>query len=88
MNWMRIMQAVHLPQALKHYVVVALLAASCAFDSRGIIVPTLESIDRVPQTSAPLVTAGNLWLIFVDDLHLDFPNTGRLRDLLRTISRE
>jgi hypothetical protein len=25
------------------------------------------------------------WMLFVDDLHLDFRNTGRLRDLLRTI---
>jgi hypothetical protein len=25
-----------------------------------------------------------MWLIFVDDLHLDFRNTGRLRDLLRS----
>jgi hypothetical protein len=26
------------------------------------------------------------WLIFVDDLHIDFPNTGGVRDLLRSIS--
>lgn len=28
------------------------------------------------------------WLIFVDDLHLDFVQTGRLRDMLRTIVKE
>jgi VWFA-related protein len=28
------------------------------------------------------------WLVFVDDLHLDFRNTGRLRDLLRLVSSE
>jgi hypothetical protein len=26
------------------------------------------------------------WLVFVDDLHLDFRNTGRLRELLRMVS--
>lgn len=30
---------------------------------------------------APAVT----WLVFVDDLHLDFRNTGRIRDLVRTV---
>jgi hypothetical protein len=29
-----------------------------------------------------------LWLIFVDDLHVDFRDTGRLRDLVRTIAKE
>lgn len=28
------------------------------------------------------------WLIFADDLHLDFRNTGRIRDLVRTIVKE
>ena len=28
------------------------------------------------------------WLVFVDDLHLDFRNTGRLRALLRLVSSE
>ena len=28
------------------------------------------------------------WLIFVDDLHLDFRNTGRIRDLIRTVTKE
>lgn len=27
------------------------------------------------------------WLIFVDDLHLDFRNTGRIRDLVRKIAK-
>ena len=29
-----------------------------------------------------------IWLIFVDDLHVDFLSTGRLRGLLKTISSE
>jgi hypothetical protein len=32
--------------------------------------------------------AGVTWLIFVDDLHLDFLNTGRVRMLLRSIASE
>lgn len=33
-------------------------------------------------------TAGRIFLIIVDDLHLDFRNTGRIRDLFKKISRE
>jgi len=32
--------------------------------------------------------AGRIFLIFVDDLHLDFQNTGRIRDLFKKISKE
>ena len=32
--------------------------------------------------------AGRIFLIFVDDLHLDFQNTGRIRELFKKISRE
>ncbi len=32
--------------------------------------------------------AENAWLIVVDDLHINFANTGRLRDLLRTVAKE
>jgi len=32
-------------------------------------------------------TAGRIFLIIVDDLHLDFRNTGRIRDLFKKISR-
>jgi hypothetical protein len=42
------------------------------------------------QSPATVVVAPNpvTWLIIVDDLHLDFRNTGRLRDLLRRIVKE
>ena len=40
----------------------------------------------VPESA---VTQGVVtWLVFVDDLHLDFRNTGRLRDLLRMLPGE
>src|SRR5918996_6354085 len=38
-----------------------------------------------PQPVKPSETA---WLLFIDDLHLDFRNTGRLRDLLRLVTTE
>jgi VWFA-related protein len=44
----------------------------------GIILPTAR-----PRNDA----AGRIFLIFVDDLHLDFRNTGRIRDLFKRISR-
>ena len=33
-------------------------------------------------------TTGRIFLIIVDDLHLDFRNTGRIRDLFKRVSRE
>ncbi len=44
----------------------------------GIILPTAR-----PRNDA----AGRIFLILVDDLHLDFRNTGRIRDLFKRISR-
>jgi len=35
-----------------------------------------------------LGAADNAWLILVDDLHLSFTQTGRLRDLLRKVAAE
>jgi VWFA-related protein len=32
--------------------------------------------------------AGRIFLLFVDDLHLDFKNTGRIRDLFKKIAKE
>jgi hypothetical protein len=41
------------------------------------------------QSTAPASTNTPVtWLIFVDDLHLEFRNTGRLRDAIRTIAAE
>ena len=43
----------------------------------GIVLPASR-----PQND----TAGRIFIIFVDDLHLDFRNTGRIRDLFKRIS--
>ena len=45
----------------------------------GIILPPSR-----PTTDA----SGRIFLIIVDDLHLDFRNTGRIRDLFKRISRQ
>lgn len=45
----------------------------------GIILPPSR-----PRTD----TAGRIFVIFVDDLHMDFRNTGRIRDLFKQISKE
>jgi VWFA-related protein len=45
----------------------------------GIILPPAR-----PRSDA----AGRIFILFVDDLHLDFRNTGRIRDLFKRISKE
>jgi VWFA-related protein len=47
--------------------------------AEGILLPPAR-----PATDA----AGRIFMIFVDDLHLDFRNTGRIRDLFKKISDE
>ena len=45
----------------------------------------------VAAQSSPPAAAGRVpvtWLIVVDDLHLDFRNTGRIRDAIKTIAAE
>jgi VWFA-related protein len=48
--------------------------------------PTQEGI-ILPPSRPRNDTAGRIFLIIVDDLHLDFRNTGRIRDLFKRISR-
>jgi VWFA-related protein len=48
--------------------------------------PTLEGI-ILPPSRPRNDTAGRIFLIIVDDLHLDFRNTGRIRDLFKRIHR-
>src|SRR4029079_8328968 len=44
--------------------------------------PPMEGI-ILPPTKPTTDAAGRIWLIFVDDLHLDFRNTGRIKDLFK-----
>jgi len=58
--------------------VLNLQAAPPPPQQEGIILPTAR-----PRNDA----AGRIFLLIVDDLHLDFRNTGRIRDLFKRISR-
>jgi VWFA-related protein len=49
--------------------------------------PVAEGI-LLPPSRPTTDAAGRIFLIFVDDLHLDFRNTGRIRDLFKKISDE
>jgi VWFA-related protein len=42
----------------------------------------------LPPPRPPSDTAGRIFLFFVDDLHLDFANTSRLRQLFQKIAKE
>jgi VWFA-related protein len=82
------MRSGYLPRALKSYAVVAVLTAGCMLQSRGRVVAKPKRIGAV-TSSFPLqvsASSGNVWLIFVDDLHVDFRNTGGLKNLLKAIS--
>ncbi len=41
----------------------------------------------LPQSRPRTDTAGRIFLIIVDDLHLDFRNTGRIRDLFKRMTK-
>jgi VWFA-related protein len=49
--------------------------------------PTEEGV-ILPPSRPRNDTTGRIFLIIVDDLHLDFRNTGRIRDLFKRISRD
>jgi VWFA-related protein len=49
--------------------------------------PPMEGI-ILPASKPTNDAAGRIWLIFVDDLHLDFRATGRIKDLFKQISKE
>src|SRR6202040_1876149 len=42
----------------------------------------------LPRTRPRNDVSGRIFLFFVDDLHLEFHNTGRVRDLFKRISKE
>ena len=49
--------------------------------------PPMEGI-ILPASKPTNDAAGRIWLIFVDDLHLDFKNTGRIKALFKQIATE
>jgi VWFA-related protein len=42
----------------------------------------------LPQSRPATDASGRIFLIFIDDLHMDFRNTGRIRDLLKRIATQ
>lgn len=50
--------------------------------------PPVQEGVLLPPVRPPSDTSGRVFLIFVDDLHLDFRNTGRIRDIFTKISKE
>jgi len=59
--------------------VTNLLAAPPPPPPEGIILPPSKPIND---------TSGRIFLFFVDDLHMQFQNTGRIRDLFKKISKD
>jgi VWFA-related protein len=49
--------------------------------------PAMEGI-LLPPPRPTNDAAGRIFLIFVDDLHMDFRNTGRIRELFKKVSKE
>jgi VWFA-related protein len=49
--------------------------------------PVMEGI-ILPPSKPTNDAAGRIFIIFVDDLHLDFNNTGRIKELFKQISKE
>lgn len=73
-----------LSRALRHCA-VAMLVTGSAVSSGGAVASRSEPAGAAAQATAP---RGTTWLIFLDDLHLDFRNTGRLQVLLETVASE
>jgi hypothetical protein len=61
---------------------IAVLIVVCAAMARAVA----NAPDRPASQAQPVDAAANLWLIFIDDLHLDFRATGHLKDLFKQIT--
>jgi|RhiMethySRZTD1v2_1073278.scaffolds.fasta_scaffold14548_11 VWFA-related protein len=61
---------------------IAVLFLVCAAVGRA--VPNLHGTSQTPAVDPTTP----VWLIFIDDLHLDFPATGRLKDLFKKVTAE
>ena len=67
---------------------LALTAAACVMQSRGTVAPMHSGLAQPVSRPAATPQSGTLWVIFLDDLHVDFRSTGYLRTLLRTVCTE
>jgi VWFA-related protein len=63
-----------------------LVAVGCAAAATATL--SGAKMDRGPVQAPNNEITGNVWLIFIDDLHLDFPATGRHKALFKTVTTE
>jgi VWFA-related protein len=59
--------------------VTNLLEAPAAVAPEGVILPPIKRVND---------TSGRIFLFFVDDLHLQFANSGRVRELFKKVAKE
>jgi hypothetical protein len=69
----------------KYFVALALLGAAAGLSAQD---PQKPEGILLPPPRPTSDASGRIFLIFVDDLHMDFRNTGRIRDLFKKIRRE
>ena len=66
---------------------LVLIHGGRAFNMQAPPPPPAQEGIILPQSRPTSDAAGRIFLIFVDDLHLDFRNTGRIRELFKKISK-
>jgi len=64
---------------LRVLTIVCLIASSA---------PARSVSSQAPVVARPAVNTAPVWVILVDDLHLDFTSTGHIQELLRTITSQ
>jgi VWFA-related protein len=66
---------------------LVLIHGGRAFNMQTLPPPPAQEGIILPQSRPTSDAAGRIFLIFVDDLHLDFRNTGRIRELFKKIHK-
>ena len=68
--------------------VLILIALAGAVRSGDVVAQAAKPVTTASQSTPADSPPQNLWLIFVDDLHVDFRSSGGVRTLLKTICSE
>ncbi len=77
-----------LEDGVKQTVITFALTHGGRTQPRGAPPPPVQEGILLPPSRPTNDASGRIFLIFVDDLHLDFRNTGRIRDLFKKIAKE
>ena len=64
---------------------IAVLLVVCAVVGCAL---SAAPVSRPTSQAQPADATANVWLIFIDDLHLDFTATGRLKELFKKVATE